>query len=106
MAVFGVPRVAEDDAIRAVRAAVGMQRAFRELAREQSGAVGRRACASPSTPARSSSSDDETAIIGDPVNVAARLQQEARDGDVLIGEATQRLVRRARDARAARHASR
>src|SRR5512147_2383927 len=35
LAAFGVPRVSEDDAIRAVRAAAGMQRAFRELAREQ-----------------------------------------------------------------------
>ena len=34
VAAFGVPRVAEDDAIRAVRAAVGMQRAFRDLLRE------------------------------------------------------------------------
>jgi class 3 adenylate cyclase len=40
LAAFGVPRVAEDDALRAVRAAVGMQRAFRELVREQSAAVG------------------------------------------------------------------
>src|SRR5262249_46278274 len=37
-------------------------------------------------------SDDQTSVIGDPTNVAARLQQEARDGDVLIGEAAQRLV--------------
>src|SRR5262249_37945112 len=39
LAAFGVPRVAEDDAIRAVRAAVGMQRAFRELVREQGAAM-------------------------------------------------------------------
>src|SRR5258706_94535 len=38
-------------------------------------------------------SDDYAAGIGDPLNVAARLQQEAHDGDVLIGESTQRLVR-------------
>jgi hypothetical protein len=39
-AVFGIPRVAEDDAIRAVRAAVAMQDAFRALAEAQRGAVG------------------------------------------------------------------
>jgi class 3 adenylate cyclase len=40
MAAFGLPRVAEDDAIRAVRAAVAMQQACRAFAREHSGAVG------------------------------------------------------------------
>ncbi len=93
MAAFGVPRVAEDDAIRAVRAAVGMQHAFRELAaRAERGGRQTSACASRSTPARSSSATTTTDVIGDPVNVAARLQQEAHDGDVLIGESTRRLV--------------
>jgi len=90
-AVFGAPRVAEDDALRAVRAAVEMQRAFRELASDASGAVGpeglRVAVNTGEIVAQ-----DETEIIGDPVNVAARLQQEAQDGDVLVGESTQRLV--------------
>src|SRR5262249_41696443 len=40
MCAFGVPRVAEDDAIRAVRAAVGIQRAFQEFAREECAVVG------------------------------------------------------------------
>ena len=90
-AVFGAPRVAEDDAIRAVRAAVGMQRAFRALAdaqREAVGQVGLRVAVNTGEVV----ADDKTEIIGDPVNVAARLQQEARDGDVLLGEATRRLV--------------
>src|SRR3989454_111351 len=37
-------------------------------------------------------SDEHRAGLGDPLNVAARLQQEAHDGDVLISESTQRLV--------------
>jgi class 3 adenylate cyclase len=40
MCAFGVPHVAEDDAIRAVRAAVGIQHAFREFAREHHEVVG------------------------------------------------------------------
>src|SRR5262249_22043844 len=31
-------------------------------------------------------------VVGDPINVAARLQDAAQDGDVVIGEATRRLV--------------
>jgi class 3 adenylate cyclase/ketosteroid isomerase-like protein len=92
LAAFGVPRVAEDDALRAVRAAVGMQRAFRELAREQSAAaqgVGLRVAVNTGEVVVS---DDQTSVIGDTTNVAARLQQEAHDGDVLVGEATERLV--------------
>jgi class 3 adenylate cyclase len=91
MAVFGVPRVAEDDAIRAVRAAVAMQAAFRALADEQSGLVGttglRVAVNTGEVVAK-----DATELLGDPVNVAARLQEQGRDGDVVIGETTQRLV--------------
>ncbi len=92
LAAFGVPRVAEDDAIRAVRAAVGMQRAFRELAREQAAAmqgVGLRVAVNTGEIVVS---DDENSVMGDPTNVAARLQQEARDGVVIVGEGTQRLV--------------
>jgi class 3 adenylate cyclase len=92
IAAFGVPRVAEDDAIRAVRAAVAMQHAFRELARAQADAVGDlglRVGVNTGEVVVSEGNDD---VVGDPVNVAARLQQEARDGDVLIGESTCRLV--------------
>ncbi len=90
-AVFGEPRVAEDDAIRAVRAAMAMQRAFRELAEGQRGLVGHLGLrVAVNTGEVVASAEQE--IIGDPVNVAARLQEEARDGDVVIAEPTRRLV--------------
>jgi class 3 adenylate cyclase len=90
-AVFGAPRVAEDDAIRAVRAAVAMQRAFAELLETQAGAIGRTGLRVAVNTGEVVASDTAE-IIGDPVNVAARLQEQARDGDVVIGEATRRLV--------------
>jgi class 3 adenylate cyclase len=92
MAAFGVPRVAEDDAIRAVRAGVGMQRAVRDLIHEQSGVVRPVGLRVGVNTGEVVVRDDQTDVVGDPVNVAARLQQEAEDGDVLIGESTQRLV--------------
>src|SRR5881296_2609919 len=92
MCAFGVPHVAEDDAIRAVRAAVGMQRAFREFAREQRDVVGSLGLRVAVNTGEVVVSDEHRAGLGDPLNVAARLQQEAHDGDVLISESTQRLV--------------
>src|SRR5262245_14772499 len=92
MAAFGVPRVAEDDALRAVRAAVDMQEAFRRLVAAEGalmGSVGLRVALNTGEVVVS---DDQTDVVGDPVNVAARLQQEAQDGDVLVGESTRRLV--------------
>ncbi len=92
LAAFGVPRVAEDDAIRAVRAAVGMQRAFRELSREQGAAMEQVGLRVAVNTGEIVVGDDENSVMGDPTNVASRLQQEALDGDVIVGEGTQRLV--------------
>src|SRR3989441_841888 len=93
MCAFGIPRAGEDDAIRAVRAAAGMQSAFREFAREQSDVVGSLGLRVAVNTGEVVVSDEHRAGLGDPLNVAARLQQEAHDGDVLIGESTERLVR-------------
>jgi len=90
-AMFGVPRVAEDDALRAVRAAVAMQHAFRNLAERYSAQVGKTGLRIAVNTGEVVVSDDSE-IIGDPVNVAARLQEQGRDGDVVIGDATARLV--------------
>src|SRR6185503_4837674 len=85
MAAFGVPRVAEDDAVRAVRGAVAMQQAFRALAgrgpRAGAGGLGLRVAVNTGEVVVSA---DNTDVVGDPANVAARLQQEAEDGEVLI----------------------
>ncbi len=92
MCAFGIPRVAEDDALRAVRAAVDVQRSFRDFMSEHPELTGRVGLRVAVNTGEVVVSDDYTAGIGDPLNVAARLQQEAKDGDVLIGESTQRLV--------------
>lgn len=92
LAAFGMLRVAEDDAVRAVRAGVGMQRAFRELLRQQGATIGSTGLRVAVNTGEIVVGDDEDSLIGDPTNVAARLQQEARDGDVIVGNATQRLV--------------
>ena len=86
MAAFGIPQVAEDDAVRAVSAAVGMQAAFRELGLD---GVGLRVAVNTGEVVVR---DDHADVVGDPVNVAARLQEEANDGEVLVGAATARLI--------------
>jgi class 3 adenylate cyclase len=92
MAAFGLRQVAEDDAIRAVRAAVAMHQAFRALAGTDATSLmgmGLRVGVNTGEVVVSGAEDD---VIGDPVNVAARLQEQGRDGDVVVGEATRRLV--------------
>src|SRR5262245_22865361 len=77
MAAFGVPRVAEDDAIRAIRAGVTMQHAFRALAAEQSAAVrniGLRVAVNTGEVVVSS---DNTDVVGDPVNFRRRVRVNA-----------------------------
>jgi class 3 adenylate cyclase/tetratricopeptide (TPR) repeat protein len=84
MAVFGVPVAHEDDALRAVRAAWEMQAAVSAL-----GLVARIGANTGEVVA----GEGDTLVTGDAVNVAARLEQLAAPGEVLIGEETRRLVR-------------
>ena len=83
MAVFGVPAVHEDDALRACRAAVEMREAFPAL-----GIEGRIGLSTGEVVAGT----EERLATGDALNVAARLQQAAAPGEVLIAEATLALV--------------
>jgi len=83
MAVFGVPVVHEDDALRAVRAAVEMRAAFPEIGIQ--GRIG-------VTTGEVVTGTEERLATGDAVNVAARLEQAAQPNEILIAEETLRLT--------------
>jgi len=97
MAVFGLPRVHEDDALRAVRAAWQMQRILQELNDELEARWGVRLLARIGVNTGEVVAGDpatgQRLVTGDPVNTAARLEQAAGPGEVLIGENTYRMVR-------------
>jgi class 3 adenylate cyclase len=84
MAVFGVPAVHEDDALRACRSAVEMRDALPEL-----GIRGRLGLCTGEVV----TGTEERLATGDAVNVAARLEQAAEPGEVLISAETRRLLR-------------
>ena len=97
MAAFGVPNVHEDDALRAVRAAVEMQQTIDDmnLDLELEWGVGLKARIGVNTGEviAGDASEGHGFVSGDPVNVAARLEQTAPPGEILIGVDTYRLVR-------------
>ena len=87
MAVFGIPQVHEDDALRAARAAIELRDSVAELNVRIGVNTGEVVAGS-----------GETLVTGDAVNVAARLEQAAEPGTILLGEQTYRLLRDAVDA--------
>ena len=107
MALFGAPRAHEDDAERAVRCALGMQAAIREVSAAfvqshgfqlhlhigintgevLAGRIG-------------SGRDQDYTVMGDAVNLAARLQHIAQADQILVGETTYRATTAAIEYRA------
>lgn len=100
LAVFGVPTAHEDDAERAVRAALQMQRSMRRLGDDFAG--------EGHDPLRVRigietgevlvdldrvAGDRDRMVMGDPVNTAARLQQAADPGEVVVGPDTHAATR-------------
>jgi class 3 adenylate cyclase len=102
MGVFGIPVVHEDDALRAVRAAVEMREevaALRgELRRERGIELRARIGVNTGEAVTGAGAAGGSFTAGDMVNVAARLEQAGRPGDILLGRDTFSVVRHAVDA--------
>ena len=84
LAAFGVPQAHEDDAERATRAALAMRQAVEEIGLEAR--IGIEAGEVVVEDAES------TFVTGEAVNLAARLQQAARPGEILVGPTANRLA--------------
>jgi class 3 adenylate cyclase/tetratricopeptide (TPR) repeat protein len=98
MAAFGVPKAHEDDAARAVRAARRMQDRLRDLNQELERAHGvtlqiRIGISTGEVLAQPSPTPGEGMVTGDSVNVAARLEQVAEPGQVMVSERTAKSAR-------------
>ncbi len=90
MAVFGIPVVREDDALRAVRAAAEIRERLPAIASEVGVALRFRTGVNTGPVLMS---EGENYATGDAVNVAARLEQTAAPGEIVVGEETLALVR-------------
>lgn len=98
MAVFGLTELHEDDALRAVRAAAEMRDALTHLNEDlfvsrYGVELAARTGINTGTVAGKGIDADRNFVAGDAANVAARLQQHAGPGEILLADATYRLVR-------------
>jgi predicted ATPase/class 3 adenylate cyclase len=97
MAVFGVPVVREDDALRAVRAAVEMRESLANLNRdlEQTWGVHLECRIGVNTGevVAGEHQQGHLLVTGEVVNIAKRLEEAATTSEILISEGTHRLVR-------------
>jgi class 3 adenylate cyclase/tetratricopeptide (TPR) repeat protein len=102
MAVFGLTELHEDDALRAVRAGVEMRETLERLNEgfeQRYGVVlATRTGINTGTVAGKGLVPDRNFVAGDAANSAARLQQHAEPGEILLAESTFRLVRASVDA--------
>ncbi|NUV31362.1 MULTISPECIES: adenylate/guanylate cyclase domain-containing protein [Streptomyces] len=93
MAVFGVPHVHEDDARRALAAALGIREALERFNAELEQSLGLRigvriGVNTGQVVAGSDATARQALVSGETVNVAARLEQNAGPGEILIGPQT------------------
>jgi class 3 adenylate cyclase len=94
MADFGVPVAHEDDPLRAVRAARRMLRRLEQWNRSRSDGetIQIRIGVNTGRVSAAGDGDDDLLVTGDAVNVAARLEQHADPGCILVGERTARAI--------------
>jgi class 3 adenylate cyclase/tetratricopeptide (TPR) repeat protein len=97
MAVFGVPTVHEDDALRAVRAALEirgrLESVSHELQEQRGASIAWRTGINTGEVVAGDAGAGQRFVSGDAVNVAARLEQAAGPAEVLLGGETLQLVR-------------
>jgi class 3 adenylate cyclase len=103
LAVFGIPELREDDALRAVRVAAELRDSLTDLSHELMGSMGSmgsmgiqlsvRTGVNTGSVIAGSASAGGSFATGDAVNTAARLEQGAASGEILIGASTLWLVR-------------
>ena len=92
MAVFGVPVVHEDDALRAVRAAVAVHDASRSSTARATSHLEVRIGINTGEVVTGDPSAGHGFVSGDAVAVGKRLEQAAAPGEIVLGESTHRLV--------------
>jgi class 3 adenylate cyclase/tetratricopeptide (TPR) repeat protein len=95
MAVFGVPVVHEDDALRAVRAAVAVHECVAELDRGSDAHLEVRIGINTGEVVTGDPSAGHGFVSGDAVAVGKRLEQVAAPGEIVLGESTHLLVEHA-----------
>ncbi len=95
MADFGVPLAREDDPLRAVRAARRMLERLDKfnIDRNEESRIAMRIGINTGAVSTGGSFGEQLLVMGDAVNVAARLEQAAQPGTIVIGERTARAVR-------------
>ena len=96
MAVFGIPTAHDDDALRALRAAIDLRLALSELnsrlERDYGVTIAIRTGVNTGEVIAGDPSQGQAFATGDAVATAQRLESAARAGEILIGESTYRLV--------------
>jgi class 3 adenylate cyclase/type II secretory pathway predicted ATPase ExeA/ketosteroid isomerase-like protein len=93
LATFGIPAIAEDDAERAVRCGLDAQERFRAFADAIEARYGETLTLRVGVnTGEVVIGDGDADLVGDAVNVAARLEKECRPGSVFVGPDTWRLT--------------